>query len=83
MTTAANTHSVRWAENIVHGEMTDVLADSAYRGLEMRKEAAKNPHWACVCAKKGNSTLPSAATASRCNGIDPHEDNSEREPSIF
>ena len=37
-TTAANAHDVTQAHALLHGEETDVLADSGYRGVEKREE---------------------------------------------
>jgi IS5 family transposase len=43
-TTAANTHDVTQAHALLHGEETDVFADSGYRGVEKREEIqAKHP----------------------------------------
>jgi IS5 family transposase len=38
MTTAANVHDVTQAQDLLHGEETDVFADSGYRGVEKREE---------------------------------------------
>ena len=37
--TAANAHDVTQATNLLHGQESDVYADSGYRGIEQRKEA--------------------------------------------
>ena len=37
-TTAANAHDVTQAHALLHGEETDVFADSGYRGVEKRDE---------------------------------------------
>jgi IS5 family transposase len=37
--TAANTHDITQATNLLHGQETDVYADSGYRGIEHREEA--------------------------------------------
>ena len=37
-TTAANAHDVTQASELLHGEETDVFADSGYRGVEKREE---------------------------------------------
>ena len=37
-TTAANAHDVTEAANLLHGEETDVFADSGYRGADRREE---------------------------------------------
>jgi IS5 family transposase len=43
-TTAANAHDVTQAHALLHGQETDVFADSGYRGVEKRKEVqAKHP----------------------------------------
>lgn len=43
-TTAANAHDVTQAGELLHGEETDVFADSGYRGVEKREEIqAKHP----------------------------------------
>ena len=43
-TTAANAHDITQASQLLHGEETDVFADSGYRGVEKRKEVqAKHP----------------------------------------
>jgi transposase, IS5 family len=43
-TTAANAHDVTQASQLLHGEETDVFADSGYRGVEKREEIqAKHP----------------------------------------
>jgi IS5 family transposase len=43
-TTAANAHDVTQAHVLLHGEETDVFADSGYRGVEKREEIqAKHP----------------------------------------
>jgi IS5 family transposase len=43
-TTAANAHDVTQASELLHGEETDVFADSGYRGVEKREEIqAKHP----------------------------------------
>ena len=43
-TTAANAHDVNQASELLHGEETDVFADSGYRGVEKREEIqAKHP----------------------------------------
>ena len=43
-TTAANAHDVTQAHALLHGEETDVFADSGYRGVEKRDEIqAKHP----------------------------------------
>lgn len=40
-TTAANVHDVTQAHALLHGEETDVFADSGYRGVEKREEIQK------------------------------------------
>jgi IS5 family transposase len=43
-TTAANAHDITQASQLLHGEETDVFADSGYRGVEKRAEVqAKHP----------------------------------------
>ena len=43
-TTAANAHDVTQAHALLHGEETDVFADSGYRGVEKREEVqARHP----------------------------------------
>lgn len=43
-TTAANVHDITQAHALLHGEETDVFADSGYRGVEKREEIqAKHP----------------------------------------
>lgn len=43
-TTAANAHDITQAHALLHGEETDVFADSGYRGVEKRDEIqAKHP----------------------------------------
>ncbi len=43
-TTAANAHDVTQAHALLHGEETDVFADSGYRGVEKREElVAQHP----------------------------------------
>ena len=43
-TTAANAHDVTQAHALLHGEETDVFADSGYRGVDKREEIqAKHP----------------------------------------
>jgi len=42
VTTAANVHDATQAEDLLHGEETNVFADSCCRGLETREEA-KDP----------------------------------------
>jgi IS5 family transposase len=37
-TTAANAHDITQAHALLHGEETDVFADSGYRGVEKREE---------------------------------------------
>jgi IS5 family transposase len=37
-TTAANAHDITQASKLLHGEETDVFADSGYRGIEKREE---------------------------------------------
>jgi len=37
-TTAANGHDITQAVNLLHGQETDVFADSGYRGIEKREE---------------------------------------------
>lgn len=42
--TAANTHDITQASSLLHGQETDVYADSGYRGIAQREEAqALNP----------------------------------------
>jgi IS5 family transposase len=44
VTTAANAHDVTQAHALLHGEETDVFADSGYRGVEKREEIqARHP----------------------------------------
>jgi len=44
VTTAANAHDVTQAHALLHGEQTDVFADSGYRGVDKREEIqAKHP----------------------------------------
>jgi len=44
VTTAANAHAVTQAHALLHGEQTDVFADSGYRGVDKREEIqAKHP----------------------------------------
>ena len=44
-TTAANAHDVTQAHALLHGEETDVFADSGYRGVEKREEIeAQHPN---------------------------------------
>lgn len=40
-TTAANVHDITQAHALLHGEETDVFADSGYRGVEKREEIQK------------------------------------------
>jgi IS5 family transposase len=42
-TTAANAHDITQAHELLHGEETDVFADSGYRGVEKREEV-QNKH---------------------------------------
>ena len=43
-TTAANAHDITQAHALLHGQETDVFADSGYRGVEKREEIqAKHP----------------------------------------
>jgi IS5 family transposase len=43
-TTAANAHDVTQAHALLHGEQTDVFADSGYRGVDKREQVqAKHP----------------------------------------
>jgi transposase, IS5 family len=43
-TTAANAHDVTQAHALLHGQETDVFADSGYRGVEKREEVqAQHP----------------------------------------
>jgi IS5 family transposase len=43
-TTAANAHDITQAHALLHGQETDVFADSGYRGIEKREEIqAKHP----------------------------------------
>jgi IS5 family transposase len=39
VTTASNVHDVTLAQDLLHGEETDVFPDSGYRGVEKREEA--------------------------------------------
>lgn len=44
-TTAANAHDVTQAHALLHGEETDVFADSGYRGVDKREEIeAEHPN---------------------------------------
>jgi IS5 family transposase len=56
-TTAANAHDITQAANLLHGEETDVFADSGYRGVDKREEVqARHPgvewHVAMTPAKR-------------------------------
>jgi IS5 family transposase len=43
-TTAANAHDITQASELLHGQETDVFADSGYRGVDKREEVqAKHP----------------------------------------
>ncbi len=47
-TTAANAHDITQASQLLHGEETDVFADSGYRGMDKRPEIqdrAHRPNW--------------------------------------
>lgn len=47
-TTAANAHDITQAHALLHGEETDVFADSGYRGVQKREEIqarAHQPNW--------------------------------------
>jgi transposase, IS5 family len=43
-TTAANAHDITQASQLLHGEETDVFADSGYRGIEKRPEIQDLPN---------------------------------------
>ncbi|ANY63036.1 transposase [Comamonas aquatica] len=43
-TTAANAHDITQAHALLHGEETDVFADSGYRGIEKREEILTREH---------------------------------------
>jgi len=43
-TTAANAHDITQAHALLHGEETDVFADSGYRGLEKQEEIQAREH---------------------------------------
>ena len=43
-TTAANAHDITQAHALLHGEETDVFADSGYRGVEKREEILAREH---------------------------------------
>ncbi len=48
VTTPANAHDVTQVHELLHGDETDVFADSGYRGAHKREEVAKShpkPHW--------------------------------------
>ena len=64
LTTAANDHDVTQAQNPLHGEETDIFADSGYRGVEKREEAKDlqvNWHIAMVPGRRRALTLETAA----------------------
>jgi IS5 family transposase len=50
VTTAANVHDLTQAQDLLHGEETDVFADSGYRGLEKREDAKDMPISSCTMA---------------------------------
>jgi IS5 family transposase len=63
VTTAANVHDVTQAQDLLHGEETDVFADSGYRGVEKREEAKDlqvNWHIAMMPAKRRALNLETA-----------------------
>ena len=48
VTTPANAHDVTQVHELLHGQETDVFADSGYRGAHKREEVKKShpkPHW--------------------------------------
>ncbi len=48
VTTPANAHDVTQVHELLHGQETDVFADSGYRGAHKRQEVRNNhprPHW--------------------------------------
>ena len=64
VTTAANVHDVTQAQNLLHGEETDVFADSGYRGVEKREEAKDlhvNWHIAMMPGKRRALNLETAS----------------------
>jgi len=55
LTTPANTHDITQAQDLLHGQETDVFADSGYRGIEKREETKDlqvNWHIAMMPAKR-------------------------------
>jgi IS5 family transposase len=64
VTTAANVHDVTQAQDLLHGEETDVFADSGYRGVEKREEAKDlqvNWHIAMMPGKRRALNLETAS----------------------
>jgi len=64
VTTSANTHDVTKALDLLHGEATDVFADSGYRGIEKREEAKDitvNWHIAMMPGKRRGLNLKTAS----------------------
>jgi len=64
VTTAANVHDVTQAQDLLHGEETDVFADSGYRGVEKREEAKDlqvNWHIAMMLGKRRVLNLGTAS----------------------
>jgi len=55
LTTPANTHDITQAQDLLHGQETDLFADSGYRGIEKREETKDlqvNWHIAMMPAKR-------------------------------
>lgn len=73
-TTAANAHDITQAANLLHGEETDVFADSGYRGVDKREEVqAQHPdvEWRVAMT-------PGKRRALRKRGVDAIKDASRR-----
>lgn len=75
-TTAANAHDITQAHALLHGEETDVFADSGYRGAEKRKEVQqRHPdvkwHIAMMPGKRRvlNKQTPLSATLDKLETI--------------
>jgi IS5 family transposase len=64
MTTPANARDVTQAQNVLHGQETDVFADSGYRGVrgsEEAKELSVNWHIAMMPGKRRALNLKRAS----------------------
>lgn len=64
VTTAANVHDVTQAQNLLHGEETDVFADSGYRGVEKREQAKDLPVTWHIAMMPGKRRALNLGTAS-------------------